>query len=262
MLTAGPDATEAGTDRDNHGESMRSFSLYEFASTVVPGTTCMIAFLIATGVPAPVDELPTSLQVAIYAVLSYACGQVMQMVGKEAEWLALWGRRGEPVAWLSPLKRQTACPSPTTCKCRRIRRLLTPAQVERITGTEAWREHAPCDACPPDAWEHWLRHESVRCRKTDKASRLNYLTSIYALCRGLVVAFLLLGIAFFVKQSIPAGSGCVIAASTLLVRVEQLKISSTQEILLQMLERGTADDRRELESPASPSAAAPEQTNA
>jgi hypothetical protein len=242
---------------------MRTFSLYEFASTVVPGTTCMVAFVIGAGVPAPAVELPTSLQVTVFAALSYACGQVMQVLGTGVEGVALWNwREGEPVTWLSPLRRQPTNSNRSTPAYMRLDRMLTERQQACLLASEAWNQRAPRNKSPSEAWELWLRQESVRCRKSDNASRLNHLTSIYALCRGLVVAFLLLGIAFFVKQAIPAGSACMIAAVTLLVRVEQLKVSSTQELLLQMLERDDAKESREPVTNPSPTPAPSEFTKA
>ena len=216
---------------------MRS-RLYEFASTVVPGTTCMAALMIGLGVPEGAKELSLPLQGIVFAVLSYAFGQVMQAVGKLVERVVLW-RRGEPVTWLAHLP--TSPGGKKNSKRDRLDDLLSRGQQDRLVASgHIGRVITAEEPDPHLAWERFLEHCSVCVRNAGRSARYDYLSSIYALCRGMVVAFAFLGVALLIKRTDVAAIACLASSIVLLDRVRALKVSSTRELLLQTLEHDTA----------------------
>jgi hypothetical protein len=212
---------------------MRSFSFYEFASCVVPGTVGTTAILIAANLPEEFMNVSLAIQATVFGAFSYACGQLMQLIGKEVERVALW-RCGEPAAWLRLLR----TPSDIRCECgkRRLLKLLSDPQQQALARSPYWGALAPASKAPHQAWEHFLRGLTVQLRRRGHAGRHDYLTSTYALCRGLAAAFLLLAGAFAFKHAAWPAAISAVGAILLLLRTQSLKVSSTQEVLLQAIE--------------------------
>jgi hypothetical protein len=71
---------------------MRQFDLYEFAGYLAPGTLCLVGLSIAKwGIRQnPLLNNPSIGSAAVFLILAFVAGHVVQLVGKGLEWAWWW----------------------------------------------------------------------------------------------------------------------------------------------------------------------------